>query len=391
MDSLGKKELIDFSEYMLLIVSKVLGKKAQEFSLDSPISQFGLDSIGVTKIVFIVNKAFKLKISPVSLYGHKTVKEAASNLYHSFENIIDLEEITPQLIQSLCDKFLAADSEQKITVSESSRFNQTETVLKENNVNREHLLGNSLGLVSSLFDRVQQEPNFVAYTLLDAEANKVGQITNADLHKNSLLIAKAIQDHTPHSGRVLLIFDKNIHFIYALCGTLYSGSIAIPFTAPRHYEKSSHIDNLIEVIQDSGSDIILTTRNIFSQLSPILPNKILSHIKFIIYEDIDRNEHDDIGPKILKHNPLALIQYSTGLSNRSKGVLYSHADVLKHLKRIQASYHLGKESRSLSWAPVHHYMGLFYGILQPLYSGLSAYLCADANFKFQAQMWLSAI
>ncbi len=94
----------DFSDQILLIVKKSLNKKVQYLYLDSPLSEFGLDSIMVTKIVSMINNLFKLKLSPVTLYGHKTVRDVAYDLYGRFQEKIDAAEVNLQSINFLYEK-----------------------------------------------------------------------------------------------------------------------------------------------------------------------------------------------------------------------------------------------------------------------------------------------
>ncbi|TAK71819.1 MAG: hypothetical protein EPO11_10865 [Gammaproteobacteria bacterium] len=81
---------VNFCDYILYIVSNALGKEVRELHLDSPISQLGLDSMAIIKIISSINKAFKLELSPVTLYGHKTIRDITSDLYNRFGDKINI-------------------------------------------------------------------------------------------------------------------------------------------------------------------------------------------------------------------------------------------------------------------------------------------------------------
>ncbi|MBX9357298.1 phosphopantetheine-binding protein [Chromobacterium piscinae] len=101
MEQLKKRTGYDiFLEQILFIVKKTLNKESQTLYLDSPLSQFGLDSIMVTNIVSMINNFFKLKLSPVTVYGHKNVRDVASDLYDRFRIEIDTARISLQSIKS---------------------------------------------------------------------------------------------------------------------------------------------------------------------------------------------------------------------------------------------------------------------------------------------------
>ncbi|TAK71816.1 MAG: KR domain-containing protein [Gammaproteobacteria bacterium] len=227
--------------------------------------------------------------------------------------------------------------------------------------------GKLTGLTATLFERSEREPDVVAYTLLDNVGEEIDKITNIDLHKRALLIASEIQTQLPSAKNIILLFNKNSDFIPALFGTFYSGAIAILFPVS--------IDELLKVVKEGNIDGILTTRSIFNQLKSIN----LDLMKFIIYDEFEFKTNKNL---IISSNSLAL---------NLKGVLHSHSDLIKHLKRIKDSYGLSKEDRSLSWVPYHHYMGLFYGILQPFYAGIPAYVFSDIDRPLEPLIWLTAI
>ncbi|MBA2648579.1 MAG: acyl carrier protein [Legionella sp.] len=107
MNTLKKRDYYnDFCHHILCIVSNALEQETRNIHLETPISQFGLDSITITKIIVIFNKVFELELSPVALYGYKTIKEMGVDLYNRYQEKIDTKSVTSHSIKLLCDQLL---------------------------------------------------------------------------------------------------------------------------------------------------------------------------------------------------------------------------------------------------------------------------------------------
>ena len=244
-------------------------------------------------------------------------------------------------------------------------------------------------LAEILIKRSKENPDFVAYKILDSQGEQINKITNIDLHNKALSIASEIQIRAPESGRVILLFQNSNDFIFALFGTVYSNSIAVLFPAPNDFSEGDYIADLLKTARNSNSNTIFTTQNIFNQIERMTGNKFdLSFIRFMIYENIKKENNTDDERLIAGNNAIGLILHTSG---SLQSVSHSHAELIRHSKQIQNSFGLSRDSRSLSWAPYHHYMGLFYGILQPFYSGIAAYVYSSTDISFEPLAWLTAI
>ncbi|MBA2648595.1 MAG: KR domain-containing protein [Legionella sp.] len=250
----------------------------------------------------------------------------------------------------------------------------------------------STGFIATLFERSLKEPEFVAFTLLNNQGEQLERITNINLHKKALLIASEIQNKVLGGGNILLLFNKNSDFIKALFGTFYSGYVAAPFPAPHSFAQDTYIKNLLKAIANTDAKAILTTRNIVTLLENMVLNGFdLGSIKFLIYDEFKTNNKLSEPELEIGKNSGALILHTSGSSDEVKGILHTHDDLIQHSKQIQTGFGLTKDSCSLNLVPLHHYMGLFYGILQPFYSGVSAYVNSETDLAFKPVAWLEAI
>jgi acyl-CoA synthetase (AMP-forming)/AMP-acid ligase II len=71
--------------------------------------------------------------------------------------------------------------------------------------------------------------------------------------------------------------------------------------------------------------------------------------------------------------------------------MVSHANLLHNLAYASHAADRDRSTRSVSWLPVIHDMGLIEGVLGPVFGGYTAYLMAPASFLHRPIRWLRAI
>ena len=64
----------------------------------------------------------------------------------------------------------------------------------------------------------------------------------------------------------------------------------------------------------------------------------------------------------------AVIQYSSGSTSSPKGCLISTSAVRNQIDRLQRAYGVTGTDVGVSWLPLYHDMGLFGGLLMPLFT-----------------------
>jgi fatty-acyl-CoA synthase len=93
----------------------------------------------------------------------------------------------------------------------------------------------------------------------------------------------------------------------------------------------------------------------------------------------------------LSREDMAVLQYSSGSTARPKGVIVTHGMVHDQVRQLDAEYRhaCGGESirSSGSWLPFHHDMGLFIGILYPLFARAHNILASPLFYMRDPKRW----
>src|SRR5206468_6944248 len=88
---------------------------------------------------------------------------------------------------------------------------------------------------------------------------------------------------------------------------------------------------------------------------------------------------------------IAFLQYTSGSTASSKGVMVTHGNLLANSALIQRSFASTEESRGVFWLPLYHDMGLIGGVLQTIYCGGTSTLLSPVSFLQRPARWLEAI
>jgi acyl-CoA synthetase (AMP-forming)/AMP-acid ligase II len=88
---------------------------------------------------------------------------------------------------------------------------------------------------------------------------------------------------------------------------------------------------------------------------------------------------------------MAIIQFSSGSTGFPKGVIVTHEMVINQLRHIERAHTASRDGVALrncaSWTPIHHDMGLFTGVLLPIYSACNHLLATPDYFMRNPARW----
>jgi acyl-CoA synthetase (AMP-forming)/AMP-acid ligase II len=231
-----------------------------------------------------------------------------------------------------------------------------------------------------------------AFTFLESGEQDAGQLTWLELERGSRSIASAIRDRVEPGARVLLLFPPGIEFVTALFGAFRARVIAVPAYPPSGARTDRVAERLRGMIADAGVSLVLTTAAVATRaqaLRTVIPE--LLAVEWLNVDVAVAETPVNVLDDAPEADDIAFLQYTSGSTSSPRGVMVTHANLLDNLA---SSARLGlhdPSSVSVSWLPVNHDMGLIQGVLQPVFSGFSAWLMSPVAFLQRPARWLQAI
>jgi acyl-CoA synthetase (AMP-forming)/AMP-acid ligase II/acyl carrier protein len=238
--------------------------------------------------------------------------------------------------------------------------------------------------------RSAAEPERTAYTFLSLVEPRETRLTYGELDRRARATAVLLREAgvaaaagRPPDATVLLVFPAGFDFIASFFGCLYAGSIAVP---TRYPNAKRPFDHLKSVAADSGAAIGLTT----PEMRPLLAERVPA-VQWLTPADIDPGRAGEYAGFDPDAEDIAYLQYTSGSTASPKGVIVQHAHIVANSQDFSVQFEVGPESRTMSWLPHYHDLGLVFGCFQPLFVGCAAFLMSPTTFAQRPLTWLEVV
>ncbi len=247
-----------------------------------------------------------------------------------------------------------------------------------------------------LRERAQADPDSRAYTFLDDGEGEGAQLTWGELDRRASALASAIAASAAPGARTLILCPPGLAFIPAFFGALRAGAIAVSAYPPRTGGAGIDPDDrtlarLRAIACDAAPAVILASSALAQRAATV--TALVPELARATWIDIDIEGASGAEFRDPRIDPdaVAFLQYTSGSTAEPRGVMVTHANLAHNLADSQALARHDRTSRSVSWLPVIHDMGLIQGVLQPAFSGFPAWLMSPAAFLQRPARWLRAI
>ncbi len=183
-----------------------------------------------------------------------------------------------------------------------------------------------------LFERqVELTPDDVAV------ACKAKTLTYSELNQAANQLARLIQEHY-HSQNlpfeadslIAICLDKSLEMFIGLLAILKTGAAYVPI------DHQSPKERIRYVLEDTGSQILLTQQHLISGLAECVP----SHISLLALDQLTLQHQEGHNLKN-QINPvdLAYVIYTSGTTGYPKGVMITHRNVVNYYENVVVHFH----------------------------------------------------
>ncbi|KOV78014.1 non-ribosomal peptide synthetase [Nocardia sp. NRRL S-836] len=242
-------------------------------------------------------------------------------------------------------------------------------------------LSDPADLVELLVARATGQPDAVGYVFTDGDGAELA-LTYRELDAAARAAAAQLQATGVEPGdRVMLLHPPGASYVTAFFGCLYAGAVAVPVYPPTN---RAGIARVLAVAEDCAATVAMTDEVLLPAVQERLGDRSLRWL-------VPTGEETGWSRPALTPDTVAFLQYTSGSTATPKGVLLSHGNLLHNSAVIAGVLAPDEHTRSVSWLPPYHDMGLIGGILQPLHSGFPGMLMSPMAFLHHPVRWLRAI
>lgn len=215
------------------------------------------------------------------------------------------------------------------------------------------------------------------------------EYTYASLLSSVTALAGYLRESGLAGHPVVLLYPEGLAFIVAFLACQEADIIAVPMFLPR---SSRHMARLSHVVADVGAQVVLTTASMVDKVKAGLQHVAAGQLAILPTEPGAWPAGP--APRLLApvaSRGISFIQYTSGSTDRPKGVVISHANLLHNQALLATAFGGTASSVIVSWLPFYHDMGLIGNILHAVYLGAACVLMSPLHFMQQPLRWLKAI
>jgi acyl transferase domain-containing protein/acyl-CoA synthetase (AMP-forming)/AMP-acid ligase II/acyl carrier protein/GNAT superfamily N-acetyltransferase len=241
-------------------------------------------------------------------------------------------------------------------------------------------------LNDALTYRASHQPDATAFTfLLDGDTHEAN-LSYRELNETAGRIAGLLQSRNAAGQRVLLCLPQGLDYIAAFMGCLRAGAIAVCAYPPDPARLNRSLPRFEAIVQDAQAAFVLTSAELRPVLEPALGQPAIS---WLTVQDTAELEVAPPNPTITAET-LAFLMYTSGSTGTPRGVMVTHGAALANMRNFPG-FAERPPTTFVSWLPFYHDLGLFFGILHPLFRGIRAVLLDPMAFVQRPLNWLKAI
>lgn len=214
-------------------------------------------------------------------------------------------------------------------------------------------------------------------------------VSRAELARDVARVAAALRARGERRGSpIVVVADNDAECCALIVAIVAAGMVAIPIAPHWRAPRSGGQSWLEAVIGDSGARVVVTSAAVIHEGGL---GTVPEGVAAITYEDM-RSAHgevealDEVTPQ-----DLAVMQYTSGTTQRPRGVQLTHASVFANLDGIHERIQLTEDDRALCWVPLFHDMGLIGTLLSSTWWRATMVLMKPASFVVRPESWLWAI
>ena len=226
----------------------------------------------------------------------------------------------------------------------------------------------------------EREDKYFPYEAMRAEAHR----------RAAFLAATGLKK----GDTVALVCPENHEFVLTFLGASVGGFVPVPIFPGATFKASDHyVDTLEHIVTASRAKVLVCiSKNVDVALR--LREREATKDLIILQADKDfEGVAPPFTPPLVTPDDLCFLQFTSGSTNRPKGVMIRHRNLVANTTSFLGPHGLARtpDDVGVSWLPLFHDMGLIGFVLGTLIVDLPVVLFQTSTFVRSPRLWLDLI
>lgn len=223
----------------------------------------------------------------------------------------------------------------------------------------------------------------------DGEEEEI--ISYGDLKEGANRVALGLQRLGVKAGdTVAMMLPTSRDYFLSFFGILISGAIPVPIYPPvRLSQLEDHLLRHRSILTNCRAVMLITVPEA-KTVAQLLKSQVETLQMITTSAEVLTQQGQVMYPSLASEN-IALLQYTSGSTDKPKGVILTHSNLLANIRAMGERLEVDSNDVFVSWLPLYHDMGLIGAWLGSLYYSAFLAVMSPLSFLAKPERWLWAV
>jgi acyl-CoA synthetase (AMP-forming)/AMP-acid ligase II/aryl carrier-like protein len=233
---------------------------------------------------------------------------------------------------------------------------------------------------------VDRRPDTVALRMVDTAGTDVW--TYRRLWDRVARIRDGAFADLPLGSRVAMAQAGNADYVAGFVAALEAGLIPVPLYLPSADAPERFLARAQHILADCAPSAVYTSADLVDVLGR---DALLGGLVLRTPDSAAEASRRPPADAATTTGQVAFLQYSSGSTGEPKGIVNTHESMLHQLTIGTAVWNRPDDIRTVSWLPLYHDLGIFWGVLLALGTGGTATIIPPFDFVRSPRIWLETV
>lgn len=192
----------------------------------------------------------------------------------------------------------------------------------------------------------------------------------------------------PPGSRVVMAQAGDADYVAGFVAALEAGLIPVPLYLPAADAPERFLQRAQHILRDCAPSAVYTSADLVDALGR---DALLGELAILTPDSTAEAPRRPPAVAATPTGQVAFLQYTSGSTGQPKGIVNTHESMLHQLTIAMALWNRPDDIHTVSWLPLYHDLGIFWGVLLALGTGGSATLIPPFDFVRNPRIWLETV